>query len=240
MRRLSWLFSALLLAGCGGGGSVSGPPPPSTGGAFQESWHATAVSQTGSGFTNFDVFITQNGSSLQSQQVLLNHMCGQQGTMAGSSNVNSLTMKITLNTSPTNTDTILVNGTLSGGAITGTYTSSGPCAGGDHGTFSAEMIPSISNSNWLGFISSGSGQDAMMGSITEDTSTGNLTANFTFGTGFCITQVSMTGNLVGNAILMGSNSGALSLNGNVDSVGNRMSGNYTDSCQFEVFDISHP
>jgi hypothetical protein len=240
MRKSSWLFWALLLTGCGGSGSVNGPPPPPTAGAFQESWHATVVSQTGSSFTNFDVFITQNGSSVQSQQVLLNQICGQQGTMAGSSTATSLTMTITLNTSPTNTDTILVNGTLSGAAITGTYATSGPCVGGDHGTFSAEMIPSISNSQWSGSISSGTGQDAMMGSITEETSTGNLTANFTFGTGFCITQVSMTGNLVGNAILMGSSSGALSLNGNVDSQGKIMSGNYTDSCQFGVFDISHP
>jgi hypothetical protein len=40
--------------------------------------------------------------------------------------------------------------------------------------------------------------------------------------------------------LMGSSSGTLSLNGNVDTQGKIMSGNYTDSCQFGVFDISHP
>ena len=129
MRRLLWPVFALSLGGCGGGSISSSSPPPPSGDAFQTSWHAAVTSQTNSEFTSFDVFIEQNGTALQSQEVLLNYMCGQQGMMAGSATANTLAMTITANN-----DTIVINGTLLNGDITGTYTTSGPCGGDNHGT----------------------------------------------------------------------------------------------------------
>jgi hypothetical protein len=89
VRRPLWLVFALSLGGCGGGSISSSSPPPPSGGAFQTSWHAAVTSQTNSGFTSFDVFIEQNGTALQSQEVLLNYMCGQRGMMVGSATANT-------------------------------------------------------------------------------------------------------------------------------------------------------
>ena len=131
----------VFLAGCGGDSSNSHPRGNAN---VSGNWHATITSS-----------IAPSGTSLASTLVLLNGTpCASQGTLTGTVDQQAVDLTIRESDGP---DNITVPGSTDGITISGSYSISGSCDGGDTGTFFANFIPTVDSSRWSGDTSSVNG-----------------------------------------------------------------------------------
>lgn len=145
----------LLLAGCGGGSSSTPGPTPTpvpqlalTSG----NWDFAAVSSSGPNFL-IGGNVVQTGSSVAGGMRVINSTCFTSSVAVPiSGTISGQTANVTSAAVASQT----INATLSGSAtsLTGSYNVTGTgCAGGDKGTLSGVLVPSISGT-WKGtFIS---------------------------------------------------------------------------------------
>lgn len=96
--------------------------------------------------------MVHSGTSLASTLVLLNGTpCASEGTLTGTVDQQAVDLTIRETDGP---DRTTVPGSTDGVTISGSYSISGACDGGDTGTFVADIIPSVDSSRWSGDTSS--------------------------------------------------------------------------------------
>jgi len=203
MKHLSstlWLLSAVvLLCGCGGGIKTSGPPsnppsdPPAQGQNISGNWQFSTTSTTEMSPATIAGSITQSGVSVSGAVHVEGSNCfdrlttiGLTGALTGrdiSLTSTSVSGQITTFTGTISDDAL--NGTDS--AFTGTYTISGGCANGDHGSVTGIRIPFIGNTLNGTFTTSGgatfdvAGDEAQYGTPSTEGSYG-ISGTVTFRT----------------------------------------------------------
>jgi hypothetical protein len=143
----SWLLSAIvLLCGCGGyqrGGGYQGStsPPPSSGPNVAGNWQFSTTSTAGMPPATIAGGMNQSGSSVSGAVHVEGSKCfdrlttiGLTGTLTGND--------ISLASMSVGGQVLTLAGSTSGigNAFTGTYTISGGCANGDHGTVTGNAV----------------------------------------------------------------------------------------------------
>lgn len=212
---------AMFLAGCGGDSSNNRPRENAN---VSGNWHATATSSVAPITTDLDMFIVQSGTSLASTLVLLNGtLCASQGTLTG--RVDQQAVDLTIRESD-GRDTITVPGSTDGITISGSYTISGSCDGGDTGTFFANFIPTVDSSRWSGDTSSINGTLTFTADLQED-SRGNLNGTMSFSGAPCFTNLTVTGSQVGTAVHLRDANGLFKAFGNTNDQATSISGDYS-------------
>jgi len=211
----------VFLAGCGGDSSNSHPRGNAN---VSGNWHATITSSIAPTTTDLDMFIVQSGTSLASTLVLLNGTpCASQGTLTGTVDQQAVDLTIRESDGP---DNITVPGSTDGITISGSYSISGSCDGGDTGTFFANFIPSIESSRWSGDTSSVNGTLTFTADLRED-SHGNLNGTMSFSGSPCFTDLTVTGNQVGSAVRLRDTQGIFNALGNTNDQATSISGDYS-------------
>ena len=211
----------VFLAGCGGDSSNSHPRGNAN---VSGNWHATITSSIAPTTTDLDMFIVQSGTSLASTLVLLNGTpCASQGTLTGTVDQQAVDLTIRESDGP---DSITVPGSTDGITISGSYSISGSCDGGDTGTFFANFIPSIESSRWSGDTSSVNGTLTFTADLRED-SHGNLNGTMSFSGSPCFTDLTVTGNQVGSAVRLRDTQGIFNALGNTNDQATSISGDYS-------------
>ena len=210
-----------LLAGCGGGSPNDRPRGNAD---VSGNWHATATSSSVPTTADLDFFIVQSGTSLASSLVLLNGTpCASQGTLTGTVDQQAVDLTIRESDGP---DTITVPGSTDGITISGSYSISGSCDGGDTGTFFANFIPTVDSSRWSGDTSSVNGTLTFTADLRED-SHGNLNGTMSFSRSPCFTDLTVTGNQVGSAVRLRDTQGIFDAFGNTNDQATSISGDYS-------------
>jgi hypothetical protein len=218
-----WVVVAFtaLLAGCGGDSSNNQPQGNAD---VSGNWHAIATSQVAPTSTDLDMFIVQSGTSLASTLVLLNGTrCASEGTLTGTVDRKAVDLTIRETDGP---DTITVPGSTDGLTITGSYSISGSCDGGDTGTFSADLIPTITGSRWSGSTISVNGTLSFTADLHED-SRGNLTGTMIFSGSPCFSTLTITGNQAGTSVRLVDSQGIFEAFGNTNNQASSISGDYS-------------
>jgi hypothetical protein len=211
----------MFLAGCGGDSSNNRPRENAN---VSGNWHGTATSSVAPTTTDVDMFIVQSGTSLASTLVLLNGTpCASQGTLTGTVDQQAVDLTIHESDGP---DTITVPGSTDTVTISGSYTISGSCDGGDTGTFFANFIPSVDSSRWSGDASSINGTLTFTADLQED-SRGNLNGTMSFSGSPCFTDLSVTGSQVGTAVRLRDSNGLFEAFGNSNDQATSISGDYS-------------
>ena len=207
------LALTVFLAACGGGGSSSDRPRPNA--DVSGNWHATTTSSSAPTSTDLDMFIVQSGTSLASTLVLLNGTpCASQGTLTGRVDQQAVDL------------TIRESGSTDGVTISGSYTISGSCDGGDTGTVFANFIPTVDSARWSGDTSSVNGTLTFTADIQED-SHGNLNGTMSFDNSPCFTNLTVTGNQVGTAVRLRDTQDLFEAFGNTNEQATSISGDYS-------------
>jgi hypothetical protein len=224
-RRWSATFSAvaftLFLVGCGGDSSNNRPRENAN---VAGNWHATVTSSSAPVTTDLDFFIVQSGTSLASSLVLFNGTpCASQGTLTGRVDQQAVDLTIRESDGP---DTITVPGSTDGVTISGSYTISGSCDGGDTGTFFANFVPTIDSSRWSGDTSSVNGTLTFTADLQED-SHGNLNGTMSFSGSPCFTNLTVTGSQAGTAVHLRDANGLFEAFGNTNDQATSISGDYS-------------
>jgi hypothetical protein len=129
----------LLLVNCGGGNGPGGQARVTlTGGNW--AFRSTAISET-SQLVFFSASLTQTGTSLTGLAYIGLIDCYDLLTalpISGTVSGNSVTLKAGT------TDVVTIAGTIAGSKlVTGTYSVTGPCAGGDHGPITGTYVPPL-------------------------------------------------------------------------------------------------
>jgi hypothetical protein len=244
MFRMKNLVAALLcstfLAGCGGGGT-SRPSNAQLSG----NWHAILTSAVSSNPLGEDFFIVQNGGTLSSDNISLQGTCFPAGTMMGSVNGNQVNMIL----NSQNGDTVSITGTASGDTLSGSYTiKTSGCIGGDMGTLSATLIPSVQSAAWTGATVSTMyppGHTTFTANLAEDNA-GKVTGTMVFTGSTCsfLSTASVSGTQTGNILnIRDTAPDGVTLFGTLDSVAKNISGGYGISiCSGDngTFTMSHP
>ena len=202
------LAHLLWFVGCGGGmqnqptaspiGSNEGPPLTGsnsglpTGGIVQGNWFATLTSRSIAGSqTTVDVFIVQRGNTLAAAgqvpggRVFFggSGLCAETGSMTGTVDGTMVTLTLQHDGLP---DKVMVTGNMSNSSsLTGTYTTSGACANGDAGDFSALLYPAVKSGSWSGEVVSPNGDVAPFTAIMSVDSSYSIGDQFTFSNWPC-------------------------------------------------------
>jgi hypothetical protein len=220
-----WAAVALIfttfLEGCGGDSSNNRPPGNAD---ISGNWHATTTSQIAPTTTDLDMFIVQSGTSLASTLVLMSGTrCASEGTLTGTVDRQAVDLTIRETDGP---DTITVPGSTDGVTISGSYSISGSCDGGDSGSLSADFIPSITSSRWSGSTISVNGTLSFTADLHED-SRGTLSGTMSFSGSPCFTNLTITGNQVGTAVRLRDSNGLFEAFGNTNNLASSISGDYS-------------
>jgi hypothetical protein len=216
-----WAVAAVsvFLVGCGGGNSSSNRPRENAN--VSGNWHATVTSSSAPVTTDLDFFIVQSGASLASSLVLFNGTpCAGEGTLTGRVDQQAVDLTIRESDGP---DTIMVPGSTDGITISGSYTISGSCDGGDTGTFFANFIPTVESSRWSGDTSSAL---TFTADLQED-SHGNLTGTMSFSGSPCFTNLTVTGSQAGTAVHLRDANDLFDAFGNTNDQAASISGTYS-------------
>jgi len=156
--------------------------------------------------------------------VLLNGSpCASQGTLTGTVDQQVVDLTIRESDGP---DNITVSGSTDEITISGSYSISGSCDGGDTGTFFDNFIPSIESSRWSGDTSSVNGTLTFTADLRED-SHGNLNGTLSFSGSLCFTDLTVTGNQVGSAVRLRDSQGLFEAFGNTNDQATSISGDYS-------------
>ena len=149
--------------------------------------------------------------------------CASQGTLTGTVDQQVVDLTIRESDGP---DNITVSGSTDEITISGSYSISGSCDGGDTGTFFANFIPSIESSRWSGDTSSVNGTLTFTADLRED-SHGNLNGTMSFSGSPCFTDLTVTGNQVGSAVRLRDTQGIFNALGNTNDQATSISGDYS-------------
>jgi hypothetical protein len=252
MRRLSILVCAGLLlwfTGCGGGEKSVPEKPPDDGGGgplpaqVQGNWYVSLTSNSASP-GEINLFIRQTGKSLSAPglHAYSGSWCVQGGgQMTGSVNENNVSLTIQIGTELQ----LKLTGTISNGALTGTYTTSGACGNDDAGTFSAMLSPPLTGSSWVGTALFPGGSADFTANLTES-STGLITGSIAFTNSTCVTTLDVSGSHWGRLVAMTDSHGmVMDLWGSVDEnsttiSGYQLLGGDTSICGFDTFTMTKP
>ncbi len=240
------LLGCTFLAGCGGGnGDNSGTGGMPSNAQLNGNWHAILTSTVSSHPLVEDFFIVQTGDTLSSDNISLQGTCFPSGTMMGSVNGNQVNMILTSQDG----DTVSITGTVSGGTLSGNYTiKTSGCMGGDIGTLSATLIPSVQSASWTGATLSTvypPGHTTFTANLAEDNA-GNITGTMVFTGSTCsfLSTPSVSGRQTGNIFIVEDTApDGVALIGTVDSVAKNISGGYDISiCNADggTFTMSQP
>ena len=227
------------LAGCGGDSSSNNPPAGNAN--VSGNWHAVTTSALGPTSFDLDFFIVQNGGSVASSTVFFTGTpCANDGTATGTVDRQAVDLRITENGGA---DTITINASTDGVTMTGTYTISGSCDGGDNGTFSASFVPDVESSQWSGSTSSSHGTLTFAANLTED-SQGRLSGTMLFSGSPCFSQLTVSGKQAGTVVQLTDSSGIFVASGTTVSNALTISGLYSvisGACQEDgSFTMSRP
>lgn len=236
---------SLTLVGCGGGGQNSITTTPTPPANVAGSWHGTAASHVFSGAAYLDMFITQSGTTVQSPEVLVTGVpnnpanggltpCGGDWALTGTVDANNVNLTLNVpQSNPTNSAVTTISSVVGGNTISGTYTTTTYCQS-DSGTFTIQLIPSLTSSQWTGQINDNNGGSATFTANIAEDSSGNLTGGLTFPAGSGCTQILVTGSIIGNqvslAAVAGQGQSFQTLSAEVDTTGKSIIGTYVASC----------
>jgi hypothetical protein len=226
------------LAGCGGDSSNN---QPSGNANVSGNWHAVTTSSLGPTSFDLDFFIVQNGASLASSTVFFSGTpCADNGTLTGTVDRQAVDLTIVESGGP---DTITTNASTDGVTMSGTYTISGSCDVGDHGNFSASLVPDVESSQWSGSTASSNGTLTFTANLTED-SQGRLTGSMVFSGSPCFTQLTMSGKQAGSVVQLSDTQGIFVASGTANSSALTISGLYSvisGACKEDgTFTMSRP
>jgi len=244
--RSVYLIAIVLLicvfTGCGGGGSSTTAPTPTPGAQLaitSGNWDLGVTSASGPTFI-IGGDVNQSGSTISGGVRVANSTCFTFGTAVPvSGTISGQTATVTSAAIASQTITATLTGSAT--ALSGSYTVSGTgCAGGDKGTVTAVMVPSIT-ATWKGtFTSNGLGNPQVGVSIpiTEGTAdntglfplsgTATLTGSTCFSSGTLATGSGMAGRVV-DVIIINSDGSHTEFIGNLTSPATptQVTGTYT-------------
>lgn len=248
------LFASILclVSGCGGGSSSSGgsnlpPPPPSTPPALNGNWEIQAVSQvTANTSYLMSGSLSTTGTSVSGMLHYLSYSCfignGDTSLDIPVSGKISSAGALSLTSSAVASQTFTLAGTMSGGQITsGTYSVSGGCGNGEHGTITGFPVPSFTGTYTGGIVSDGVSWGTMTLNITQAATPDSNGLYDLSGTATVVNsglwiwadnpanfvQATAWGGFVEGTVLTGN--GAMSFNGTItDATGD------TINCNFDV------
>jgi|ERR1017187_1544169 hypothetical protein len=170
---------ALALSGCGASNNLA---------LTQGNWSMTATPTSGGAGTFYiGGNLTQTGSSLAGNMSVIGS-CIPLQTVAFTGTVKGKNVTLTSASVAGGVITVTASGTTSA-ALTGTYTVTSGCDGGDKGNVTAAAVPSISGT-WGGPISSGGASATIAIAFTQSATTSPdgtfaLTGNVTFTNSSC-------------------------------------------------------
>jgi hypothetical protein len=170
---LSLLLGALVLAvtGCG-------VAPRSDATLTQGNWSVTASSEnSGTGIFQVGGNLAQNGATLSATMYVSGSLCfdvSQPVILTGALK----NQQVTLTSADVNGQVLsVVANATSDSTLTGTYTITGGCGSGDHGTVSAKAMPSISGT-WSGSVVGSGGSNVSVSMALKQAA--NASADGTF------------------------------------------------------------
>ena len=180
------------LAGCGGGGGGdTGPLPPTLNVAGN--WELMSTSQviTGSQI-ELVAYLNNSGNNVTAHVRTVSDCFTIDDLLSFTGAVNN--GQITRTSAPVVGQTVTIQGTLSNSAVNGTYSISGGCADGDHGTISGFKVRSFSGT-WSGnFVSSSSTTAQVSTTVTQGgeepafLGVSRVTGDVTFSNSACFTS----------------------------------------------------
>jgi hypothetical protein len=171
---------ALALAGCGGTSNLA---------LTQGNWSVTAISSGSVGTFYIGGNLTQNKSTLSGMMLVVGSCIDPSQSVAFTGTVDGKNVTLASASSSGQVITITASGTTNS-ALTGTYTVTGGCDGGDSGSVTASAVPSIS-ATWSGPIASQGGSNVTLAiaftqAVTPSSDgTFALTGNATFTNSSC-------------------------------------------------------
>ena len=236
---------SFLCLGCGGGGgnstsnTVSTPTTPSVP-AITGNWSITATSVVSVGTVAVGGSLVSSGTEFLGVVHVLNSSCYNINTdVAVAGTITAGTNALTLTSAPIGGQVITVNGTISaaGNSLSaGTYTITGGCATGDHGSVTGFIAPAFTNT-YSGSFTSISGPvitisvTTSQGAFPDADGLFHLTGTVTFQNSTCFNSGTITGSAVAGSffqVTLTTNTGATVLFvGNItDSTGKTITGTY--------------
>lgn len=245
------LVQALWWAACGTSDERKPPGGDSGGGGaeaqVQGNWYLALTSTSISGSQGeVNLFIRQTGKTLSAAGVHAYNFNGSWclqggGEMTGTVNGNNVTLTIQIGTELQ----LKLTGTLSNGALAGTYSTIGSCGNGDAGNFTAQLSPSITSSLWAGTVLFPGGSADFTANISES-STGVLMGSLTFSNSTCVTTLDVAGSHWGRLVALTDTKGmVIDMWGSIDASGTTISGyqllgGSTSVCGFDTYTLSRP
>ena len=166
--------------------------------------------------------------------------CADDGTLTGRVDQRAVDLTITESGGP---DTITISASTDSVTMTGTYTISGSCDGGDNGTFSASFVPDVESSQWSGSTASSNGTLTFTANLTED-SQGRLSGTMAFSGSPCFSQLTVSGKQAGSVVQLSDSQGIFVASGTTSNNALTISGLYSvisGGCQEDgTFAMSRP
>jgi len=136
-----------------------------------------------------------------------------------------------------------LTGTLSNGALTGTYTTIGSCGNGDAGNFTGQISTPVTSTLWAGTALFPGGSADFTAALSED-SAGMVTGSLAFSNSTCVTTLNITGSHWGRLVTMTDTNGmVIDMWGSVDANSKTISGYQLlggGVCGFDTYDMSRP
>lgn len=243
----------LLFFGCGGAENPPRNPPgnPPGGGSaaaqVQGNWFVELTSTAIAGSQGeINLFIRQTGGTLSTPGLHAYNYSGSWclqggGEMTGTVNGNNVALTIRIGTELQ----LKLNGTLSNGSLSGTYTTVGSCGNGDAGNFIAQLSPSVTSSVWAGTALFPGGSADFTANLTENSS-GLITGSIAFTNSTCVTTLDVAGSHWGRLVTLTDRSGmVMDMWGAVDAnsttiSGYQLLGGDTGTCGFDTYTMSRP
>lgn len=188
---LSFL-AVISLMGCGGGGNEPGDPPPQTLNVTGN-WELMSTSQVVSGSqVELVAYLSNSGNNVTAHVRTVSDCFTIDDLLSFTGAVNN--GQITLTSAPVLGQTLTIQGTLTNSAVNGTYSITGGCADGDHGTISGFKVRSFSGT-WSGdFVSSSSTTTQVSTTVTQGgeepafLGVSRVTGDVTFSNSACFTS----------------------------------------------------
>lgn len=169
------IAGCLLTSSCGGGSSSSVPQGSLTNG----NWYLTATSAVAPADNlTIDASLGQDSNGIAIDMHIDNSACfdfaNDLVTLTGA--FTGTGGSLTLTSAPVRSQVITVTADGSGNSFTGSYSITGGCAGGDHGTIMATFVPPVSGT-WTASFASGSTTTTIVATLAQ-ASVSNINGRF--------------------------------------------------------------
>ena len=210
-------FFCALLISCGGSNPSNGNSNDVNPSNLTGNWEGQLTSSTPGHSRGVALFMTQSGASLVGPRVLFGLtqsyvLCDFGGTMRGTSTNGQIDMTLVVPPNPTRAnlnETVVLSGTVHGGAIAGTYRDTDGCLKGDSGTFQISPAPSVTSSQWSGTWTGPFGGSGSAAADLQEDALARITGTVTLGGGVCDnlpnTPQNVTGTMTGTVLDMDAN-----------------------------------